>query len=463
MNLKFLPILLLLFTLNNVFAQGLIIHKPTGKDTIVISTIDSITFNQNMNVHKNVGTDYNIPVVGIDSLSYDASINTFPILTSLDRTMVIVGSQDFVLTAFGQNFKNTSVIQWNGTSLTTIFISTTQLETTVPASDLTAAGSINITVFTPAPGGGTSVPLPFIVAAVTITKEDFEVGSKTSYAAADVTLKTGVWNFNDVLIGNSSSDVYNGTKSARMRNGKLTMKFNLTSGAGTVTVQHAMFGIDAPSKWQLWYSIDDGSNWTQVDSTRITNTKVFQTATFTVNISGFIRFELRKADSSAVNRINFDDFTVTSYGSSSTNPTPILTSISPTSDTLNAPAFTLTANGSNFVSSSIVRWNGNALATTFVSAIQLTAVVPVSVLTSVETAAVTVFTTNGGTSSSKPFDVVYGLNSPVPYVRYISPATCLFGKSDFNMTVTGNYFVSSSVVQWNGAPLVTSFVSATVL
>jgi endonuclease G, mitochondrial len=39
----------------------------------------------------------------------------------------------------------------------------------------------------------------------------------------------------------------------------------------------------------------------------------------------------------------------------------------------------------------------------------------------------------------------------------------LFSKSDFNMTVTGNYFVSSSVVQWNGAPLVTTYVSSTIL
>ena len=78
--------------------------------------------------------------------------------------------------------------------------------------------------------------------------------------------------------------------------GKLTMKFNLTSGAGTVTILHAMYGSDAASKWQLWYSIDDGSTWQQVDSTINTNTKVFQTATFIINISGFIRFEVRRID-----------------------------------------------------------------------------------------------------------------------------------------------------------------------
>ncbi|MES2267720.1 MAG: hypothetical protein V4520_13235 [Bacteroidota bacterium] len=37
--------------------------------------------------------------------------------------------------------------------------------------------------------------------------EDFETGSKTSYAKADVQLNTGLWSFNDGLIGNLAADV----------------------------------------------------------------------------------------------------------------------------------------------------------------------------------------------------------------------------------------------------------------
>ena len=464
MKLRLLFITLISFCYVSLFAQGLIIHEHSAlKDTVIISTVDSITFTQSLIVHKNTGLqDLSVQLSNIDSLTYDISINPAPTLSSIDPSNASAGGGDFILDVTGSNFINTSVVRWNGLDLTTVYVSSTEIKANVPAANISSAGSASVTVYTPTPGGGTSLAVPFNIAVVTITKEDFEVGTKTSYAAADVTLKTGVWNFNDCLIGNSASDVKNGTKSARLRNGKLTMKFNLTSGAGIVTVQHAMFGIDGPSRWQLWYSVDDGSNWQQVDTTRLANTNVLQTATFTVNISGFIRFELRKPDSTSF-RINFDDFTVSSYGSSNTNPTPILTSINPTSDTLNAPGFTLTANGSNFIASSVVRWNGNSLTTTFVSANQLTAVVPASNLTSVGTANVTVFTANGGTSSSQPFNIVYGQNSPVPVVRYISPAVCLFGKSDFNMTVTGNYFVSSSVVQWNGASLVTTFVSSTQL
>src|SRR5258705_10902624 len=46
---------------------------------------------------------------------------------------------------------------------------------------------------------------------------------------------------------------------------------------------------------------------------------------------------------------------------------PTLTTLSPSSAVAGGPAFTLTVNGSNFVSGSVVRWNGANRTTTFVS------------------------------------------------------------------------------------------------
>jgi endonuclease G len=146
--------------------------------------------------------------------------------------------------------------------------------------------------------------------------EGFESGSKGSYAAADVTLSTGVWNLNDALIGNLASDAKSGTQSARIRNsGKVTMKFNRTTGAGTVSIQHAKYGSDASTTWQLWCSTNSGSSWSQVGSTVTTSSTTLQTATFTPNISGTVRCEVRKTDGTA-NRTNIDDVTITDYGSS---------------------------------------------------------------------------------------------------------------------------------------------------
>jgi hypothetical protein len=155
---------------------------------------------------------------------------------------------------------------------------------------------------------------PLAAAALTTITENFETGTKTAYTTADATLTTGVWNLNDALLGNSTSDKKNGTQSARVRNsGKLTMKFNRTAGAGTVTIAHAKYGTDANSTWQLWYSINSGSTFIQTGTTVTTSTTTLQTASFTVNISGTIRFEIRKTDGTT-SRINFDDVAIADFG-----------------------------------------------------------------------------------------------------------------------------------------------------
>ncbi len=87
------------------------------------------------------------------------------------------------------------------------------------------------------------------------------------------------------------------------------MEFDLTGGATSVTVQHAVFGSDGSSTWQLWASTNSGSSFTQVGSTVTSSSTTLQTASFTLSATGTVRFQIRKTDGSA-NRINIDDFTV---------------------------------------------------------------------------------------------------------------------------------------------------------
>lgn len=83
------------------------------------------------------------------------------------------------------------------------------------------------------------------------------------------------------------------------------------------------------------------------------------------------------------------------------NPAPAIYSLSPTGVTAGAPAFTLTVNGNNFISASAVNWNGIALPTTYISASQLTVVVPASDISTIGTASVTVSnSTPGGRTSN---------------------------------------------------------------
>src|SRR5258708_1196362 len=151
--------------------------------------------------------------------------------------------------------------------------------------------------------------------------EGFVAGGKTSYAAGNVTLGTGSWLMDDALTGNLSTAKKTRAFSARVRNtGLVHMNFNKT-GAGTVSIQHAEFGTDGSSTWQLWSSINSGSTWTQVGSTVTTSSTTLQTATFTVNNANAIRFEIRKISGGA-NRINLDNIQITNFSQPTPTPTP---------------------------------------------------------------------------------------------------------------------------------------------
>lgn len=102
--------------------------------------------------------------------------------------------------------------------------------------------------------------------------------------------------------------------------------------------------------------------------------------------------------------IGVDDIEITPLS----NLAPVLSGISPNTAPEAGSGFTLTATGSDFSPSSVIRWNGSPLATTFVSGTTLTATVPASLIATAGTPTVTVFTPTpgGGTSAGQTFTVV---------------------------------------------------------
>lgn len=151
--------------------------------------------------------------------------------------------------------------------------------------------------------------------------EGFEAGGKGSYAAANVTLGSGSWNLSDALTGNLANDRKVGSYAARIQNtGRARMNFNIAS-AGVVSIKHAKYGTDANSSWELWRSTNSGSSWTKVGSTVNTTSTTLATASFTVNSSAAIRFEIRKTAGGSA-RLNIDDIVVTSYAVPTPTPTP---------------------------------------------------------------------------------------------------------------------------------------------
>jgi hypothetical protein len=90
--------------------------------------------------------------------------NPVPAISSLSPSSATAGGAGFTLTVNGSDFVNGSVVQLDGVARTTVFVSSTQLQATIPASDIAAAGTAQITVFNPAPAGGTSDILIFTIA-----------------------------------------------------------------------------------------------------------------------------------------------------------------------------------------------------------------------------------------------------------------------------------------------------------
>lgn len=138
-------------------------------------------------------------------------------------------------------------------------------------------------------------------------EEKFETGSKTTYTNGSVTLASGSWTFNDALLGTSSSDKKISTKAARIRNvGEIYMNFNLTKGASTITINHAKYGTDPSSTWDLMSSYNGGSTWNVIASVS-TTTSSLKTQNFVVNGYGNVRFKIKKKTGGA---LNIDNITV---------------------------------------------------------------------------------------------------------------------------------------------------------
>jgi hypothetical protein len=321
--------------------------------------------------------------------------NPSPSLTSISPSTAKAGGPGFTLTVTGSSFVSTSVVQVNGASRTTSFVSATQLTAAIPASDIAAAGTLSITVFNPTPGGGTSSAVSFTVTSSPPSLASISPSTATAGGPA-FTLTANGSNF----VNGSVVQVNGANRTTTFVSGtQLTAAIPASDIASTGTLA---IGVVNP----------DGS------------------ASGTVSL--------------AIN-----------------NPSPSLTSISPASATAGSSGFTLTVTGSNFVSSSVVRVNGSNRTTTFVSSTQLTAAIPASDLAVAALLSITVFTPTpgGGTSAAVTFTV----NNPVPSISSISPSTALVLGSSFTMTVDGSGFVSSSVVQVDGSPRPTTFVSPTQL
>ena len=301
------------------------------------------------------------------AITVDPSLRPAPLATSLSPTSANVGGPALTLTVTGSGFISASVVRWNGVARPTTFVSGTSLQAAISAADIAAVGTAQITVFTPGPGGGTSSPLTF-----------------TINQAPTLTI--------------SASPVAPGASET----------VTLTGGFGGVNDWLALASTTSPNSSNVqWVYVGNGVT----------------TRTWTVNMpSSPGTYEFRLFLNNGYTRAaTSPPVTVVAPPS----PVPVLTSLSPPSIPTGTSSFTLTVNGSGFVSTSVVRWNGANRTTTFVNSTQLKATIPASDRAALGTAEVTVATPapGGGVSAPLTFTV-----TPLPSIS-VSTTSARVGTS----------------------------------
>ncbi|HKZ78604.1 MAG TPA: IPT/TIG domain-containing protein, partial [Pyrinomonadaceae bacterium] len=376
--------------------------------------------------------------------------NPVPTLTSLSPASTLAGGPAFTLTVDGSGFSANSVVRFNGTDRVTTFVNSTQLSAQITAGDISTVSNPNITVFNPAPGGGASNAVVFNVASnpafrvIRIPGTTFQAGQNNA-----VVIDLDAQGDENALGFSLNFDTTKMTYVSAV-NG---------SDAGTASLNINTSGL-ASGHLGIAQSLPTGATFTP-------GTRHLVVVTFSapVNASGstVISFGDLPIGREVVNiSANTLGATFTSGSISFSNPIPAATSISPTSAIAGNAGFTLTVNGTNFVSQSVVRFNGSDLPTTFVSSTQLTAQVSASNIQASGVFPVTVFNPapGGGTSSAINLTVS---PAPLPAINSLSPAALIAGGPDLVLTVNGTNFINSSIVRFNGVNRATTFVSGTQL
>ena len=318
-------------------------------------------------VVRNPNNDVSAPV----SLTLVAP-NPVPTLSAISPTQVNTNSGAQTLTVTGADFISSSLVHVNGASRATTFVSSTSLTAALLASDVVNAGTRTVTVFTPAPGGGTSSPLTLTVVLVN------PVPSVTSISPS--TLVTGSGATQLRIFGSN----FVATSQATFEGSPRTTAFI------------------APTELTIDLSAAD----------------VATPGTFSIGVTN---------PTPGGGNSNGLSLTVG-------NAAPAVTSLSPCGVVAGA-GFTLTINGTGFLATSTVSIEGTAVTPTFVSSTRLTAAVPGSLVGTAPTnRALTVVVTTpapGGGQSSAILGVASQPRTLSADVQPILTAACAGCHSDF--------------------------------
>jgi hypothetical protein len=179
------------FEVGGSVPDGLTLNPTTG--TISGTPTDGGTWYFEATVTDASGINVVNGFLSVQIAPMAAPANPVPFLNQLlVPTAVSPGNPGFTLNVSGTGFISGATVDFNGTPLTTTFLSGEHLSATVPAESVATAGAASITVVNPAPGGGRSNSVYFQVGApeatvtfVNATNSPLQIPDPFAIAIAD--------------------------------------------------------------------------------------------------------------------------------------------------------------------------------------------------------------------------------------------------------------------------------------
>lgn len=370
------------------------------------------------------------------ALSAGAAFTIGPplLITSLQPNAAVAGQASFTLTVTGSGFLQGAVVLWNASPLTTTFALSTSLTATVPANLVAAKGSALIAVRNP--DGSASNSLPFAIgnpppAISSISPSTVPAGAAGfTLAVAGTGFMAGAiveWNTTSLATTFGSATQLSAVVPASLvaQPGAVSISVVNPDGTGSNQVAFTIANpLPAISGLSPSTAVAGGGDFTlMVSGANFLSGAVVQwnggnlSTTFggATQLSATVTASLiAKAGTASITVAN-PDGQVSGPATFSIVSPPAITSLNPNAVDAAGAAFTLTVNGSAFVSGAVVSWNGSALATTFVGVSQLTATVTAALIANPGTASVSVINPDGAASPSVTFTVRVPVPPPITF------------------------------------------------
>ncbi len=414
------------------------------------------------------------PGGGVSNNATIAINNPAPAITSVSPNTATAGQDTATVTVTGTGFVAASVINVNGAARTTTFISGTQLQVSLPASDFMTAGSLQISVSNGAPGGGTSPASPIAISNPVPTISGVSPNTLpqgSSDIAVDITgtgfVRASIAQFN----GSSRATQYVSSTQLRAtltysdfslsQTGKITVT-NAAPGGGTsgsvdFVVSNALPGTltlipaSLPAGAQSTQIIVQGTGFSLGSIVRWNGaprpTTFLDTATLRVYLYST---DLASPGTGQITVYNPPPGGGTSQPATFTIVPMGVTYVWPDQFYVGSPDMQINIYGGGFVSGAVVQWNGVALATSYTNSNQLTATIPSTNLSALSSANLIVVNPDNSTSAPILIDVIA---NPVPTLSSVYPNYAPVGSGTTNLSLYGSGFTSASVVKLNGVAL----------